>query len=115
MNKSKLIERIEASPARSAWARGVKAYALEMVNQNQEKLKRDLLNGAESWAQYSEGGCSLVYNSDIAERLCAPWELKRTDGGRLPPNGRENWIDCQTRALGQAWGLIQRAVKGGAL
>lgn len=27
------------------------------------------MNGAKSWAQYSYGGCSLVYDGDIAERL----------------------------------------------
>ena len=39
--------------------------------------KKDLLNGASDWNQYSWGGCSLIYNSDIAERVCSPSKLKR--------------------------------------
>lgn len=79
---------IENKPARSAWARGVKAYALELLD-NLDELTADqladpaavraaLLNGAQDWKQYSWGGCSLIYNSDIAARVCTPSELKRT-------------------------------------
>jgi len=108
---------IEAAPARSAWDKGVKVYALELLESLKEDadvddlsnwamLKRALLNGADSWAEYSWGGCSLIYDGDIAERLCTPSELKRKDGGRLQPNGREHWPDVQARALTQASWLI---------
>lgn len=34
-----------------------------------KKLEKILLNGAKDWQEYSEGGCSLTYNEDIAKRL----------------------------------------------
>ena len=82
-------------------------------------LQKELLNGADNWRQYSEGGCALIYDADIAERLCSPSELKRCKGGERQPNSRENWIECQARALGQAANLVRRAwhfeqLKGGA-
>jgi len=119
MQKNDLLKKLEAMPARSAWARGVRNYAIDLVDglqgedipENVEQLKTALLNGAQSWQQYSEGGCALVYNSDIAEALCSPSELKRVKGGDRNPNAREDWIACQARALCQAWGLIKKAVK----
>ncbi len=68
----------------------------------------NLLNGAGDWHHYSEGGSGLIYNSDIAERYCTPSELKRSKGGELMPNSRENWIELQARALYQANRLIRR-------
>lgn len=105
---------ISSQPARSAWGRGVKEYALEMVEnleeyndgvapQNYEELKKMCLNGATDWKQASEGGSWLIYNEEIAERLCSPSELKKTAGGRRSPNSRESWLDIQARALHQAF------------
>lgn len=112
MNKTELIKKLEAQKARSAWSKGVKNYAIDLVNDCEGEITlENLLNGAKDWNQYSEDGSTLVYNADIAEALCTPSELKRTDYGRLPPNGRENWIECQTRALRQAWTLIKRTMK----
>lgn len=114
-----LLQIVESVKVRSAWNNGVKTYAIELLDDaasNREceefaslqELKEAILNGASDWMQYSEGGCSLIYNSDIAERLCTPSELKRTKNGMNNPNSRENWIQCQARALFQAWGLIKR-------
>ena len=102
-------------PNRSAWKKGVKEYADELLNNLEEKaqsyerlpkngreLEEWILNGAISWEDYSYGGCSLIYDGDIAERLCTPSELKKKDGGRLAPNSQESWLDVQTRALRQA-------------
>ena len=102
-------------PNTSAWKRGVKEYADELLDnleekaqyyerlpRNEKELKEWLLNGAMDWEDYSYGGCSLIYDGDIAERLCTPSELKKKDGGRLAPNRREGWLDVQTRALRQA-------------
>ena len=63
------------------------------------------------WLEYSEGGCALVYDEDIAERLCTPSELKKKKGGRLQPNSRETWIEIQARALYKAASLILRSAK----
>lgn len=110
--------------ARSAWGRGVYAYACDLLDEltetiryapesldNENLLKRALLNGASDWGQYSWGGCSFCYNGDIAERLCCPSELKKTRNGERRPNAREEWLDVQARALYQAERLILRAYR----
>lgn len=104
--------------ARSAWKRGVYDYALMLLDNRPDLedfhtngLKEELLNGARDWCQYSYGGCACIFDSDIAERLCTPSELKRRDYGRLKPNSREEWLDVQTRALFQAYRVILMAVK----
>lgn len=115
-------KQVEAKKARSAWDKGVKLYALEMIDEmierttwdndlptNAGQLRRWALNGASDWQQYSEGGCALIYNRQIAERLCTATELKRTDNGRKNPNASENWIECQARALYQAWIIVWKA------
>ena len=114
----KLVEEI---PNTSAWKRGVKEYAYELLDNLEEKaqsyerlpkngmeLEEWILNGAISWEDYSYGGCSLIYDGDIAERLCTPSELKKKDGGRLAPNSQESWLDVQIRALYQACIMITR-------
>jgi hypothetical protein len=118
---------IEAEPARSAWDRGVKEYAHELWNSLTEAIEggyfdlddlaapklvaRALLNGASDWEQYSWGGCALIYNEDIARRLCSPSELKRTRDGERRPNAREEWLDTQARALFQAAALLCRIIR----
>ena len=113
--KSALASALATIPAgRSAWSRAVHAYAVELVESldadsdlsNETLLRKALLNGADNWQQYSEGGCALIYDADIAERVCSPSELKRCKGGERNPNSRENWIECQTRALTQAANLV---------
>ena len=121
MKTTELIKRIEATPARSAWTKGVKDYAvmiierLEMTEITPEDIaNKMLLNGAENWEQYSYGGCALIYDEDIAKSLCTPSELRkvtRKDGTiRQNANGRENWLDVQARALFQANILINRCI-----
>jgi short-subunit dehydrogenase len=105
-------QKISTLPARSAWSKGVKAYAIEFLESaeielTKENVKTTLLNGADNWSQYSYGGSALIYDADIAERLCSPSELKRNRGGELQPNSRETWLDCQARALRQACNLIK--------
>ena len=95
--------------ARSAWSRGVLLYADELLDNildNGKITEARLLNGARNWKEYSEGGCSLIYNEAICHRLCAPWEVKRKRGGDLPPNRHETWLDVQARALYQAAHLL---------
>lgn len=110
---NKLIKLIEDSPARSAWSRGVKAYAVDLIDglEGRPVTKENLLNGADNWREYSYGGSAFIYDSDIAEALCNPTELKKTKNGDLQPNGNESWLDVQARALYQACNLILRSVK----
>lgn len=117
MQVSTIIAELADQHPRSAWARGVVAYAdsmLEDLDPEAELYPRTvekvLLNGAPSWHDYSWGGCALIYNSDIAERLCSPSELKRSDNGRLRPNAHEDWLDTQARACFQAAQLVKRIV-----
>ena len=109
---------------RSAWARGVKGYAIELLEnlENNPSLidefndglplrERDLLSGASDWVEYSYGGCSCIYNQDIAKKLCTPSELKKTRQGDRNPNANEEWLQCQARALKQACSLVLHATK----
>jgi hypothetical protein len=71
MNINKIREAIEAKPARSAWSRGVKLYAYDLIDGLDEAItggyfdeddlaspklvSRAMLDGADSWNQYSWG------------------------------------------------------------
>ena len=108
------LENIAANAkVKSAWSRGVKDYSLELLEdldylsyediKDYNTFRAILLNGASSWHAYSWGGCSLIYDEDIARRLCTPSELNRKDYGRLSPNSREEWLDVQERAIHQSF------------
>lgn len=122
------LEEINAKRARSAWSRGVGAYALELLEDFKNyidykiqsgaeleeipigaELEKILLNGADPWSAFSWGGSSLIYNENIARRLCTPSELKKTREGERRPNAREKWLDTQARALWQACNRIKQA------
>jgi len=130
MKLENIRKELEAMKTRSAWGKGVREYALELTERlqewktdkyfsdadllNQQKLHQALLNGADNWDQYSWGGCSLIYDKDIAERLCNQSELKRNRNGERRPNKREEWLDTQARALFQAEMLINKIIKAEA-
>lgn len=122
MKVSNLLNEIEKVNCRSYWAKGVQAYAIDIVESIEYKkevsprfIKSELLNGARDWSQYSEGGCALIYDGDIAKRVCTPSELKRLTraNGTLKdrPNRHETWIQCQARALFQACELVSNIVR----
>ena len=107
--KNDIQNAIKATNPRSAWGKAVKTYALELLDSLEGEYRAvALLNGAENWKAYSFGGCSLIYDAEIAERVCSPSELKRKRGGEIAPNANESWLDCQARALSQAARLIAR-------
>ena len=127
INLSELSKKIENLNPRSAWSKGVKKYAEELIHKlneyadyngtpgtisalNSTDFEQILLNGADNWSAYSYGGCSLIWNGDIAKTLCTPSELKRTKNGQDDPNSRETWMDVQARALSQAFSLICRQI-----
>lgn len=123
----KALKSLGSRTDRSAWNRGVTLYARELladvvenvehaycaVPQTRAEFERAALNGAETWGEYSCGGSSLIYDCDIAERLCAPSELKKKRGGELNPSSRKTWLDTQARALLQAarraWNAVRAA------
>ncbi len=117
----RITAQLEGRKDRSAWNRGVTRYALELVEELEERARYEgrnpepgaecrewMMNGAKDWNQYSWGGSSLIYNQDIAERLCSPSELKKTRNGERRPNPGEEWLDTQARALFQACNLVSR-------
>lgn len=112
----------------SAWGRGVKKYALDILDDLKqvadyegeplqldgasfEQLESVALNGAENWQEFSRGGLALIYDGDIAKRLCTKTELKKTNDGEKQPNSRETWLDVQARALYQAARLVYKAMR----
>ena len=127
MTIKELITATQDTKTRSAWSKGVKTYALELLEKLEEDvscgyfdeadltspklLEKALLNGAADWSQYSWGGCSLIYNSTIAFRLCNYTELVKTKDGSKKPNAREEWLDVQARALYQASALILSLIR----
>ena len=116
---------LETRNDRSAWSKGVTAYALELLETMTEnrryngldthvnplEVESELLNGAANWDEFSYGGSALIYDYDIAERLCCPSELKKTRNGERNPNSREKWLDVQARALRQACRRIKSAAR----
>jgi len=107
---NQLKELLNNYNTRSAWSKGVKAFAFDLLEnlEGRNITKDNLLNGACNWSEYSYGGCAFIYDRDIAEQLCTPSELKARKGGDWQPSKNETWLDVQARALGQACSLILR-------
>lgn len=107
---------LENVKTRSPWDKGVKLYAFDLLDKYEEYCEFEgrllplteetLLNGASDWHSYSWGGSSVIYDFDIANRLCTPSQLSRTNCGEKAPNSRESWLDVQARALKQACDLL---------
>lgn len=124
----KALETLDSRTDRSAWDRGVTVYACELLTSVVENVDGGYFaapqtraefcivarNGAGTWREYSHGGCALIYDCDIAERLCTPSELKKKRGGELNPNSRETWLDVQARALNQAAARAWNAIRDAA-
>lgn len=127
-NIQAVANEVEKAKTRSAWSRGVKAYALDILasfeewrgwnEENGESVpeldERTALNGASDWSAWAYGGCGLVYNAYIAERLCTPSELRKLQyktGAMKQPAPCTNWIDIEARAARQAWRMIAEAVR----
>ena len=108
MKTEDIRSKLNKEKPRSKWGKAVIAYANELLDHLEDQIKfygpsleineKTLLNGAKDWKAYSEGGNSLIWNTDIAERVCTPSELKRSKGA--------DWMEIQGRALFQASRLI---------
>lgn len=108
LDKKIIIKLLKVLPYRkneSAWNRGVRDYAFELLEelpdeyyfacenaseaeQTLKELRKILLNGANSWIEYSEKGCSYIYDYDIAKALCSPSEFIRTNEGANKINNK---------------------------
>ena len=117
---------------RSAWDKGVRDYAVwhilddiringfegEKQTWTIPQIRELILNGAKdyqrpndeyrAWYRYSEGGCALIYNIDIAKQLCSPSEFKKVEKAIENETSETNWIEVQSRALYQAAQLIYK-------
>lgn len=97
------------SPAKSAWNKGVRTYALEIFDNyieehdsNKQITEKDLLNGASNWSEYSWGGSSLIYDEDICKRLSTPSEQKKTRYGERSQTLMKNgWMYRLERSIKQ--------------
>jgi hypothetical protein len=117
MNINATIAEINRIKCRSAWNKGIKIYAvmlLENLKENGYKgrditspaiLRKSLLNGAADWETFSRGGCALAYNGAIVKTLCTPEIIERYNSGKLNISTDEVF-DCQRQALTQAEKLI---------
>lgn len=126
-----IISRVCTRDQKSAWSRGVTLYALDILNEIIEDsgsryfpVKDGKVDNThcytatligkhyDFWHMYSWGGGSLVYNYDIAERLCTPSEFRKAEKNDFfRANKREEWLDVQARALYQASNMIVEAIK----
>ena len=114
-----ILDELNARKCRGTWDNAVNAYAVELVEslddwdkqpENVAELREMLLNGAPDWSAYSWGGSSLVYNWDIAERLCTPSELRRLTrkNGTINDSPRGvHLLEHQARALSQAANRVE--------
>lgn len=119
LNKDIMLKITKSIKPSTIWDKGVKTYALELIDSidnvnlidlESEEIEDALLTGSYNWKDYSWCGGSLIYNKDICERLATPLEQKISKYGELPPNDNEEWLDTQARALYQASRLIVEIV-----
>lgn len=118
-DRIRTLQSINALKSGSAWGRAVNEYAYELAEsiEDGEEFKdiksfaKALLNGASDWREYSEGGCSLISDYEIAKRLCTPSEFKKKKHGELPPSGGMSWIELQARALSMASRIVTSNIK----
>ena len=125
-NIQAVANEVNNTKTRSAWSKGVKVYAFHILAQFEEWRRfneangdapemdeRTALNGARDWAQWSYGGCGLVYDYNIALTLCPAserekWHIRGCPNMATP---RETWFDVEARAARQAWRMIAEAVR----
>ena len=111
---NKVIAAVNAATVNKA----VKAYALEIIERKMDLnnyspdaaadvSEKELLGGAPSWMRYSEGGCSLITDCEIAERLYGDESLGYND---FSPK-RRLWHAEQAEALAEAAALIRTVAK----
>ena len=130
IEKLKSILEEEYESTKGTYKKAVILYALELVDnigdnytttqeqrdnlENIEKqdLKSLALNGADSWSQYSWGGCSLCYNYDILERLFCPSIVKKYENADTVQG--VHLLDRQANALARAFNHILYIIKSEA-
>lgn len=117
-NIQAVANEVNNTKTRSAWSKGVKAYALGILANFEEWQKfnevngesvpeldeRTALNGADNWRHWAEGASGLADSYAILCRLCPPSEVKKGVRGI-------DWLEVEARAAHQAWRMIAEAVR----
>lgn len=113
MKLEELRKEVEKSklPSGAKWWKGRKEFALYIIDYlcspelevTKGTLEKLLLNGAQNWKEYSEGGLPYCYDEDIANALYPPTEARR-----MLKKDYYDWIDIQAHALYQAFLLCAR-------
>lgn len=117
-NIQAVANEVNNTTTRSAWSKGVKAYALDILANFEEWRKwneengesvpeldeRTALNGADNWQHWAAGASGLAESYAILCRLCPPSEIKK--GVR-----NIDWLEVEARAARQAWRMIAEAVR----
>lgn len=112
---------IARKPGRSQWDRARREYALALLCNYEDAVEYDpdtqfrdrteftniLLNGAQTWHQYCEGGNALVYTGEIIERLFPPSLRKAVE--RKADKGEIDIMAHQALCLAQAATLLYRS------
>ena len=112
IKKSDLIDEIEATKVgRTKWDKAVKEDAIDLLTDMPDEMPSTsaalhdlLLNGAETWEQYSQGGCALVYDGDIAAHYMTKSEFFKAEKRDF---AGYDLIGMQARALRQAYMLVK--------
>lgn len=111
---SEIYNLLTQEKPRSAWSRGVNNIAIDIVSEILENANGNdapHFNRVDDFSKHFynvslreavDGGCFLVYDSDIAANFCTPSELKRTKNGAYNPNRSESWLDVLYRGIYQA-------------
>ena len=117
-NIQAVANEVNNTETRSAWSKGVKAYALDILANFEEWRKwseengegvpeldeRTALNGADNWRHWAEGASGLAESYAILCRLCPPSEVRKGVRGI-------DWLEVEARAARQAWRMIAEAVR----
>lgn len=116
MKLKDLRKKVEESKLKTSakWWKGRKEFALYLIDYlcspdlevSSDTIEKILLNGADNWQAYSEGGLPYCYDEDIATALYPPSEVKR-----MLKSNSYDWIEIQGRALHQAFLLCKRYCK----
>ena len=110
--------KIESTRTKAGWETGVKLYALGMLERlkshhvtelSPESCEKELLEGYESWKEYSKPGNGIALKSrKKIEYLLAP---DYSDYSRyihdIDPTREESWYQRQERAIYQAYLMIK--------
>ena len=112
IKKEDLLAEIESrKPGRSKWDKAIHEDAIDLLTDmpdempsTSEQLHNLLLNGAKTWEQYSEGGCALIYDDDIAAHY-----MTKSEFAKAKKRDFEGYdlLGMQARALRKAYMLVK--------